>query len=246
MFSLLKFATFAAVFVACGSAPVSLRAGEVSGPARIADADTVYVGETRIRLSGVDAPESDQICLDQGGRPWGCGVEARKRLEDFSRNRPWSCRLTDVDRYGRHIAVCSVDGEDVSRWLVRNGWGLAFRRYSTTYVDDEDEARVHKRGLWGGAFIAPWDWRHRNRATVILGAFVVPTDAQRNLVSPSVGRAVPGPDCVIKANLRNDRCIYHLPGGYFYDRLNMERGASRRWFCSETDAQAAGCRRSKR
>jgi hypothetical protein len=76
--------------------------------------------------------------------------------------------LTGTDVYKRHLGSCSVGGEDVSRWLVCNGWGLAFRRYSTAYVADEDYARVQKRGLWSGAFIAPWEWRHRSSATVVL------------------------------------------------------------------------------
>jgi hypothetical protein len=51
---------------------------------------------------------------------------------------------------------------------------------------------------------------------------------------------------VIKANMRRqDECIYHVPGGRFYDRLRMESSGARRWFCSEAEAEAAGCRKSK-
>jgi hypothetical protein len=140
----------------------------------------------------------------------------------------------------------TVDGEDVSRWLVRNGWALAFRRYSVAYVADEDFAREQKRGLWSGAFIAPWEWRHRSTETVVLGAVSVPVDAQSRLLSPAAAAKPPDPNCVIKGNLKSaGQCIYHMPGGHFYDRLDMQRSASRRWFCTESEAQAAGCRRSK-
>lgn len=44
---------------------------------------------------------------------------------------------------------------------------------------------------------------------------------------------------------RRDQCIYHLPGGRFYDQLQMEPASSRRWFCGEAEAEAAGCRKSK-
>lgn len=235
---------FVPLFGLLTTAPTEAR--EVSGTAQVADADTIYVGDARIRLSGVDAPESDQICLDAGGRPWNCGVEAKRRLEDFAGQRTWTCSLAELDRYGRYIAVCTVGGQDVSRWLVRNGWGLAFRRYSTAYVRDEEEARTGKRGLWSGAFIAPWDWRQRGLSTAILGAYAVPTDSQRKLISPASAGVAPVAGCTIKANLRTDVCIYHVRGGYYYDRLNMERGANRRWFCTEAEAQAAGCRRSRR
>ena len=52
-------------------------------------------------------------------------------------------------------------------------------------VLSEEDARVNQRGLWQGAFIAPWDWRHRNNKTLILGAFSVPIDAQTILLGPS-------------------------------------------------------------
>jgi hypothetical protein len=114
------------------------------------------------------------------------------------------------------------------------------------YVADEDFAREQKRGLWSGAFIAPWEWRHRSTETVVLGAVSVPVDAQSRLLSPTAATKPPDPNCIIKGNLKSaGQCIYHMPGGHFYDRLDMQRSASRRWFCSEAEAQAAGCRRSK-
>ena len=221
-------------------------AAEIGGVPQIVDADTVYVGGSKIRLSGVDAPETDQVCLDARGQTISCGVEAKNRLQELSAGREWKCQLSGTDRYGRNLGTCSVGGEDVSRWLVRSGWALAFRRYSTAYIADEDWARAHKSGLWSGAFVAPWDWRHRGPKTLILGAIDVPLDAQRKLMSPSVGAEPPVPGCTIKGNMsRKDQCIYHVPGGQYYDKLRMEPASSRRWFCSEAEAQAAGCRRSK-
>ena len=213
---------------------------------RIMDADTVDAGTVKIRLNGIDAPETDQRCLDAHGQIWSCGLTATAKLEAYSQGRSWSCELGGTDRYGRFLGTCSVNGEDVGRWLVRNGWALAFRRYSTAYVSDEDYAREHQLGLWSGAFIAPWDWRHRGPQTIILGAFHVPTTGQRDLLSPTVAETPPSGTCIIKGNFKSrNGCIYHVPGGQFYDRLTMEPGSGRRWFCNEAEAQAAGCRRSK-
>jgi endonuclease YncB( thermonuclease family) len=170
-----------------------LAAAEVSGVPRIIDADTVAIGAERIRLGGIDAPETDQICLDARGQTSNCGIEARKRLQEHAGALAWTCQLTSRDRYGRSIGTCVAGGEDVSRWLVRNGWALAFRSYSTAYVADEDEAREHKNGLWAGAFVAPWDWRHRGAKTIILGALDVPIDAQHKLMAPNVGGESPRP-----------------------------------------------------
>jgi endonuclease YncB( thermonuclease family) len=222
------------------------RAQQVQAVPQIVDADTVYAGAAKIRLSGIDAPEMDQVCIDASGKDWKCGIEARDQLQAFTSGRPWICELAGTDVYGRHLGSCTVGGVDVSRWLVRNGWAIAFRRYSTAYVTDEEFARDQKHGLWSGAFIAPWEWRHRGAATVVLGAISVPTNAQSRLLSPIAVAIPPDPNCSIKGNLKSvGQCIYHMPGGHFYDRLDMQRSSARRWFCSEAEAQAAGCRRSK-
>lgn len=235
------------VFVACCLALLSVSA-RAEGPGavpRIVDADTVYLGAEKIRLEGFDAPETDQSCLDEEGRSFHCGLEAKAALEKRFGNRPWACHGSKKDRYGRTLSTCSADGEDVGRWMVREGWALAFRRYSVAYVNDEDSARQGRRGLWKGAFIAPWEWRSRLRTTTVLGAAAVPVQASRVLTGPSVG-GPPAPGCAVKGNLRSKpMCIYHMPGGQHYDRLDMTDRATRRWFCSEAEAQAAGCRRSK-
>jgi endonuclease YncB( thermonuclease family) len=225
---------------------LSAHAEQVQAIPQIVDADTVYVASAKIRLSGIDAPETEQICIDAAGKNWKCGLDARERLQAYAGSRILICDLAGMDVYKRHLGTCTADGEDVSRWLVRNGWALAFRRYSTAYIADEDFAREQKHGLWSGAFIAPWEWRHRSSATAILGAVAIPIDAQSRLLSPAAAAEPPNPNCVIKANLKSaPQCIYHVPGGHFYDRLDMEQTSSRRWFCSEAEAQAAGCRKSK-
>jgi hypothetical protein len=139
-----------------------------------------------------------------------------------------------------------VGQEDINGWLVREGWALAFRRYSVIYVPNEEHAQNSRKGLWQGAFVAPWDWRHRGASTTILGAISVPVDAQRMIIGKISTDVPPSPNCAIKGNLRaTPTCIYHMPGGQFYDRLSMKDARSRRWFCSEAEAVAAGCRRSK-
>lgn len=227
------------------SMTMTAEASELRSVPHIVDADTVYVGGQKIRLSGIDAPEMDQNCIDGQGRDDNCGITAKTRLEAFSGNREWKCGINGSDAYGRHLGVCHVDGEDVNRWLVRNGWALAFTRYSKTYVEDEKHAREQKLGLWAGAFTAPWDWRRRTDKTEILGAVAVPLDAQRRLTSPA--SVAPPTGCAIKGNLKSrQECIYHVPGGRYYDGLDMSSTPSRRWFCSEAEAIAAGCRKSKR
>jgi endonuclease YncB( thermonuclease family) len=215
----------------------------ISGIPRIVDGDTVEIGATKIRLVGIDAPETDQLCIDKNGGRWPCGVTARDELIRHVGSQPWSCLVTGKDRYGRALARCESGGEDIEKWMVRNGWALSFVRYSHVYDKEEGEARAGKAGLWAGAFIAPWDWRSRNRGTAILGAVSVPTNAQRVLLSSASAAEAPSPDCEIKGNLnRRGECIYHVPGTRYYSAIKMDISKGKRWFCSPAEAEAAGCR----
>ncbi len=67
------------------------------------------------------------------------------------------------DRYKRIIARCTVGDEDLEKWMVANGWALAYRRYSLDYIDEEADARVARRGIWAGEFVRPWEWRRSKR-----------------------------------------------------------------------------------
>ncbi|MBN9598022.1 MAG: thermonuclease family protein [Afipia sp.] len=227
-------------------ASFSAVAAEVAGLAKVIDGDTVQIGSHRVRLQGMDAPETDQICLDHKGERWACGLAAREQLTKHANNGPWICRGTTKDRFGRLIATCEVNGENVQRWMVHNGWALSFVRYSHIYDAEEAEARPAKSGLWAGAFIAPWDWRNRNRNTVILGAMTVPAEAREKLLSAASAAGAPAPGCDIKGNVnRSGVCIYHQPGSRWYAKINMELNG-KRWFCSTQEAEAAGCRATKR
>jgi endonuclease YncB( thermonuclease family) len=216
----------------------------LSGVPRIVDGDTVQIGEAKIRFAGIDAPETDQVCLDSSGQKWACGVASRDALAKFSAGRSWECDVIGTDRYGRSLGKCFVEGDDISTWMVRSGWALSFVRYSHDYDKDEETARRAQAGLWSGAFIAPWDWRHRNEQTVILGALSVPVSAQKTLLGAVSSEGAPSPDCTIKANVSHGECIYHLPGDRWYGKMKMD--ASKRWFCSVNDAEMAGCRAARR
>jgi endonuclease YncB( thermonuclease family) len=223
----------------------ALAANVISGVPRIVDGDTLKVATVKIRLEGIDAPESDQLCLDQRSAKWSCGIAARNNLADHIGNRSIDCTPTGSDKYGRTLAVCRLAGEDLNAWLVRQGWALAFTKYSKIYVADEEQARGVQRGLWSGAFIAPWDWRHRNCKTEVLGALKVPINAQAILCSAA---DAPSPECDIKGHVtRKGELIYFLPGQLDYSRLDMTKPkADRRWFCSREEAEAAGYRPAAR
>jgi endonuclease YncB( thermonuclease family) len=227
--------------------PAIAHAADISGVPKIREGDQITIGSSKIRLLGVDAPSVDQLCLDTKGERWTCGVAARDELIKHADNKSWTCHVNRVDRRGRSVAHCEVDGEDIQKWLVKSGWALSYIRVSHDYDADEKAAREAKAGMWQGAFIAPWDWRVRNKKTVILGFAKPPPNAHAILLASASGSVAPSPDCMIKGNVNGaGECIYHTPKSRWYAQIKMQIAKGTRWFCSTEDAERAGCRETKR
>ena len=131
---------------------------------RIVDADTLEVAGQKVRLQGIDAPESAQSCRLAGGPRYSCGEHATEALRTRIGPDAVTCTIEGRDRYMRALGICyATDGTDLNGWLVRQGHALAYRRYSTTYVPQEDQAKAAQAGIWAGEFVPPWDWRRGQR-----------------------------------------------------------------------------------
>jgi len=141
---------------------ILLAATILTGQPYVLDADTIELQHQRIRIQGIDAPELDQICT-RSGATYSCGIEARDQLVRYLGSRIVACETSGKDIYNRWLAVCRVDGEGIGAWLVRQGYALAFTRYSYRYIIDEAVARVAGRGMWAGEFVPPWDWRRQQK-----------------------------------------------------------------------------------
>jgi endonuclease YncB( thermonuclease family) len=135
---------------------------DVTGPARVIDGDTIVVAGEHVRLQGIDAPERHQTCTAYG-QEWACGRTAGEWVRAFVADRIVECRGHARDRYGRLLAVCYVGGEELNERIVREGWALDYRRYSTDYLDAEAAAKRAGAGLWRGEFTPPWEWRQAHR-----------------------------------------------------------------------------------
>ena len=135
----------------------------IQGTASVIDGDTIEIHGERIRLDAIDAPESSQICLDAAGNRYRCGQKSAFALADMIGRSIVSCQPKGRDRYKRTIAVCFKGETNLNAWMVAQGWAVAFRKYGLDYIDEEDEARLARRGIWAGSFDMPWDWRARNR-----------------------------------------------------------------------------------
>jgi endonuclease YncB( thermonuclease family) len=142
---------------------------DISGTASIVDGDTLTVAGTRIRLSGIDAPEKKANCtIKATGERIACGAHAGEVLRSLAGRRSIGCVAEGEDRYGRTVAACYATQKgqriDIARAMVRQGWALAYRRYSDRYVLDETAARLDGAGLWAMEFQNPEDYRREARA----------------------------------------------------------------------------------
>ena len=199
----------------------------IAGPATVNDGDSITVSGHRIRLFGIDAPEGKQTCV-AGGQRWRCGRSATRALRKRISGRSVVCTERDRDGYGRVVAVCRVDGQDINAWMISQGMAVAYRKYSRAYVGQERSAKAARRGMWRGQFVPPWDWRRGKRLAAAAPA-------------ASAG------ECRIKGNIsRSGTRIYHVLGAQHYDRTRINTSKGERWFCSEAEARAAGWRRAKR
>ena len=115
---------------------------DLTGVPRIVDGDTLAIGATKVRLEGIDAPETDQVCLNANGIRWTCGIDARDQLAAHIAGRVISCSSRGIDAYKRTLAICSLAGEDLNAWMVQQGWALAYVQYSSAYTHAEKDART--------------------------------------------------------------------------------------------------------
>ena len=218
--------------------------------ATITDGDTLILNGILYRLDGIDAPETDQVCLDEKRNVWACGLEARDQLRKFVGKRDVRCDRKGYDTVyrNRRIGVCWVEGETTSlnQWLVREGWALNFEPYAKgRFKVDEDDARSGGRGIWKGCFSRPQEARRWNKSKAsLLGASCPPSKEIRDILFPDHPAMPLG--CPIKAKfaararVTGHRGIYHMEGCRSYGRTKTPD----RWFCSEDEAKAEGFRKA--
>ncbi len=135
---------------------------DITGQPRIIDGDTIEVAGQRIRLHGIDAPESRQLCR-RDVKHWRCGGDATRALAEMIGRRPVNCEELGRDRYKRIVAKCAVEGVDLGEWMVSQGWAVAYYLYSYEYSRAEQRAKSARRGIWAGEFDKPWEWRKQQR-----------------------------------------------------------------------------------
>ncbi|WP_186392822.1 MULTISPECIES: thermonuclease family protein [unclassified Pannonibacter] len=140
----------------------ALPANAAGAKIHIIDGDTIQIGEQKIRLHGIDAPESGQQCIGIDLTHWDCGQAATQVLGNIIGKRGIKCVAKGADRYGRIVAECFVPGDSVSinERMVQGGAAWAYRRYSMQYVPAENRARHRRIGIWKAPNTPPWEYRN--------------------------------------------------------------------------------------
>lgn len=146
---------------------IGCEASTISGKVvHVADGDTItvksYRGKEKVRLSQIDAPEVSHF--GSASQPYG--KEATVFLKSLVANRSVRVNVEDIDRYGRNVGTVYVNGNNVNREMVKNGYAWVYRQYAkdSMLMSLEKSARTKRIGLWAlDNPIYPPDFRKANK-----------------------------------------------------------------------------------
>ena len=125
---------------------------------QVIDGDTIHIGKLKYRFFGIDAPEIKQIC-EKDNTKIQCGVIAKSVLKNKIADKIPECIVKDKDRYQRLIAECFIGKESLSRFMIREGYAVAYTQYSKDFIEDEKYAKENKLGIWSMNFQVPSEYR---------------------------------------------------------------------------------------
>ena len=137
---------------------------------KVSDGDSLHVMTERgekyhVRLWGSDAPELRQGGTDHNGNNVATGILSRDFMRAATAGKTVRCEVKGIDKYKRVLAVCSVDGVDLSKTSIRAGMAYDFAKYTKGhYKEDEAYARDNKNGIWALAeHESPSVWRAKHK-----------------------------------------------------------------------------------
>ena len=125
---------------------------------QVIDGDTIHIGKLKYRFFGIDAPETKQIC-EKDNIKIQCGIIAKNVLKNKISDKIPECIVKDKDRYQRLVAECFIGKESLSRFMVREGYAVAYTQYSKDFIEDEKYAKENKLGIWSMSFQIPSEYR---------------------------------------------------------------------------------------
>lgn len=148
------------IFLPTTSFPTSITGKVIS----VADGDTITIltpknEQIKVRLSAVDCPEKQQA-FGQKAKDFTSSMVAGKQV---------TIEPDTIDKYGRTVAMIYVNGSNLNKEVVSNGYGWVYRKYChKPFCEDwlklEEKARNAGIGLWADKNpTPPWEWRHNKK-----------------------------------------------------------------------------------
>lgn len=198
----------------------------IEGRATAVSGDTLRVGSSLVKLTSIEAPDRAQRCPGPASKRWKCGEAAQEALSKAVRGRQVRCEgAGSPDANGRVEATCKVDGADIAGQLVRDGAVFSASSLIGGYSSQERDARARKVGLWRvDAVERPSEWKSKLWETAKKAA----------------------PDgCPIKGQVSSGKKTYLAPWTPDYESARVRTSRGERWFCSESEAIAAGWREAQ-
>jgi endonuclease YncB( thermonuclease family) len=128
---------------------------------KVSDGDTINVTDSlgtkvKVRLYGIDAPETEKSNKRTGhiskpGQPYG--EEAYQALRSMVYRKVVKLDIMAIDRYKRSVGIVWLDGKNINKEMVAQGYAWAYRQYldrphASEYIELEEQARDKKLGLW--------------------------------------------------------------------------------------------------
>jgi len=129
---------------------------------KVSDGDTIHLTtpeqtKLKVRLYGIDAPETDKINNKTGkvnipGQPYG--DESWKALENKVMGKQVKLDILDIDKYRRMVGMIYLNDRNINLEMIREGYAEAFieylkeEPYKSEFLKVEREARAAKKGIW--------------------------------------------------------------------------------------------------
>jgi len=125
------------------------------GKARIIDGDTIEINKEKIRFGGINSPERNEI---------GYRLAKDKLIEKIADNTVTCVREKNKDKYQRTVAECFIDLENLSSFMVKNGYACDYVYYSKgKYAKEQKYAKTNKLGVWKMKFNTSWENKCRKK-----------------------------------------------------------------------------------
>ena len=148
-----------------GAVEASESSNFICGRCWVVDADDISVEGERIRMAGIDAPESNQMAERWDGTTYPQGEVVKRMLCKKIGGKHVEVRIDGTDKYNRKIGTVFLNGEDINRWMVRNG--LAIAAYGDQYAQDQIVAKRLRKGMWADKVAYdPRCWKHGERVPI--------------------------------------------------------------------------------